>query len=200
METTSIANLANNGQGAGSSLQQKALAFRKKHGAPDIVAPEVGMHYLLSPIDLPQLLVEAGESDPFLLVAAVLHDMLQVANITETEIAEVFGSEVAFVVAEVTDNPRLSKVTRKALRVTMAPHMSRRARLLKVAQLVASVRNLAGTAAPTGWDAKERLDYCDWVERFADSTGLLNPTLQAIMLAELERARFSVNAAMPRPR
>jgi guanosine-3',5'-bis(diphosphate) 3'-pyrophosphohydrolase len=200
METTSIAKLANNDRGAGSVLQQKALSFRLKHGATDIITPEVGMHYLLSPTDLPQLLAEAGESDPFLLVAAVLHDMLQVANINETDIAEVFGSEVAYIVAEVTDNPRLSKVTRKALRVTIAPHMSRRARLLKVAQLVASVRNLAGPVAPAGWDAKQRLDYCDWVERFADSTGLLNPTLQAIMLAELERARYAVGAAPPRTR
>lgn len=200
METTSITKLANNEPGTSSPLQQKALAFRRQHGAAESIAPEVGIHCLLSPTDLPQLLVEAGETDPFLLVAALLHDMLQVANITETDIAAVFGSEVAFIVAEVTDNPRLSKVTRKALRVTFAPLMSRRARLLKIAQLVASVRNLAGSAAPVGWDAKERLDYCDWVERFADATGLLNPTLQAIMLAELERARYSVGAAMPRTR
>lgn len=181
----------------GSPLMQKALAFRQKHGAGNALAPESGMHCILDPADVSQLLKEAGESDPFLLTAAMLHDMLQVANVTETEIATVFGSEVAFIVAEVTDNPRLSLATRKALLITFTPHMSRKARLLKLAQQVASVRNLASPSVPVGWDAKLRLDYFDWVERFANIVGTLNPTLQAIMLAELERARLSVDAAMP---
>ncbi len=200
MEATSIAKLANIEPGGGSPLQQKALAFRRQHGAEQAIAPEPGMHCILSAADLAQLLAEAGESDPFLMAAALLHDMLQFTDVTEPDIAAVFGSEVAYIVAEITDNLRLSRVTRKALRLTIAPHMSRKAKLLKLAQLVASVRNLAGSFAPAAWDARQRLDFCDWVERFAATVGVLNPTLQAIMLAELERARLAVGAAMPKAR
>ena len=148
------------------------------------------MHCILNPSDVVQMLQEAGESDPFLLTAAMLHDMLQFGAVTETDIASVFGSEVGCIVAEVTDNPRLSRGTRKALRLTAAPYMSRRAKLLKLAQLVASVRNLATPTPPSPWDEKQRSDFFDWVEKFAAATGVQNPTLQAIMLAELERARL----------
>jgi guanosine-3',5'-bis(diphosphate) 3'-pyrophosphohydrolase len=182
--------------GRSSPLLQRALDFRRQHGATDAPMPEIGMHCILHPADVSLLLQEAGESDPFLLTAAMLHDMLQVAEVSETDIAGVFGSEVAYIIAEVTDNPRLSKVTRKALRITIAPHLSRKARLLKLAQLVASVRNLAGAFAPPSWDAKQRIDFFDWVERFADTAGVVNPTLQAIMLAELERGRLSSGAAI----
>lgn len=188
--------------GSNSRLLQKALAFRGKHGAPGATPPEVGMHCLLGASDVSQLLQEAGESDPFLLLAATLHDMLQVASVTETDIAAVFGSEAAYLVAEITDNPRLSNVTRKALRLTIAPHMSRRGKLLKLAQLVASVRNLAADTVPVGWDARQRLDFFDWVERFAAAiaVGSINPTLQAIMLAELERGRMAVGTVTPKSR
>jgi len=188
--------------GGNSRILQKALAFRTKHSAPGATAPEVGMHCLLSASDVSQLLKEAGESDPFLLLAATLHDMLQVASVTEVDIAAVFGSEAAYLVAEITDNPRLSNVTRKSLRLSIAPHMSRRGKLLKLAQLVASVRNLAGDSVPVGWDARQRLDFFDWVERFAvaAAVGSINPTLQAIMLAELERGRMAVGTAMPKSR
>jgi guanosine-3',5'-bis(diphosphate) 3'-pyrophosphohydrolase len=175
---------------SGTSVLDKAIAFRSRHGAERPIAPEAGMHCILNPADVVQMLQEAGESDPFLLAAAMLHDMLQFGAVTETDIASVFGSEVGCIVAEVTDNPRLSRSTQKALRMTIAPNMSRRAKLLKLAQLVASVRNLATPTPPAPWDEKQRNDYFDWVEKFSAATGVQNPTLQAIMLAELERARL----------
>jgi len=174
----------------GTSVLDKAIAFRSRHGAERPIAPEAGMHCILNPADVVQMLQEAGESDPFLLAAAMLHDMLQFGAVTETDIASVFGSEVGCIVAEVTDNPRLSRSTQKVLRTTIAPNMSRRAKLLKLAQLVASVRNLATPTPPAPWDEKQRNDYFDWVEKFSAATGVQNPTLQAIMLAELERARL----------
>ena len=175
---------------SGTSVLEKAIAFRGRHGAERPIAPEAGMHCILNPMDVVQMLQEAGESDPFLLAAAMLHDMLHFGAVTETDIASVFGSEVGSIVAEVTDNPRLSRSTQKALRMTIAPNMSRRAKLLKLAQLVASVRNLATPTPPAPWDEKQRNDYFDWVEKFSAATGVQNPTLQAIMLAELERARL----------
>ena len=180
---------------SGTSVLDKAVAFRSRHGAERPIAPEAGMHCILNPADVMQMLQEAGESDPFLLAAAMLHDMLQFGAVTETDIASVFGSEVGCIVAEVTDNPRLSRSTQKALRMTIAPNMSRRAKLLKLAQLVASVRNLATPTPLAPWDEKQRADYFDWVEKFSAATGVQNPTLQAIMLAELERARLETIAS-----
>ena len=65
---------------AGStSVLDKALAFRGRHGAERPIAPEAGMHCILNPADVAQMLQEAGESDPFLLAAAMLHDYYSLA-------------------------------------------------------------------------------------------------------------------------
>ena len=184
-------------------MAEKAVAFRAARRTAG--SDEPGLYCVPDPLEVARLLNEAGEGDPFLLAAAVLHDLLQSAGgqgecAGESDIAAAFGTETAFIVAEASDHPQLSVPTRKVLRMTMAPHMSRKARLLKLAQLVASVRNLAGPYAPAAWEASHRREFFGWVERFAAAARVPNPTLQAIMLAELERARLAVGAAMPKAR
>ena len=181
-----------------TAMIDKASAFRAARGAAASVEP--GVSCVLDPFDVACLLQEAGESDPFLLAAAVLHDLLQAAAATESELAAEFGTETAFIVAEVTDHPQLSVATRKALRLAIAPLMSRKAKLLKLAQLVVSVRNLGGPYAPAAWDAGRRREFFDWVERFATAARVPNPTLQAIMLAELEQSRLVAGSAAQKPK
>lgn len=176
-------------------MAEKAVAFRAVRR--ETGADEPGLYCLLDPLDVARLLREAGEADPFLLAAAVLHDLLQSSGATEAEIAAAFGTETAFIVAEVCDHPQLSVSTRKVLRLTLAPHMSRKARLLKLAQLAVSARNIGGPYAPPTWEAKQKLEFFDWVERFAGMVGVPNPTLHAILLAEVEGARLNVGARLP---
>jgi hypothetical protein len=119
------------------AMAEKAVAFRTARRAPSTDEP--GLYCLLDPLDVARLLSEAGEADPFLMAAAVLHDLLQAAGATEADIATAFGAETAFIAAEVSEHPQLSVSTRKVLRLTLAPHMSRKAKLLKLAQLAVSV-------------------------------------------------------------
>jgi guanosine-3',5'-bis(diphosphate) 3'-pyrophosphohydrolase len=177
------------------AMAEKAVAFRTARRAPSTDEP--GLYCLLDPLDVARLLSEAGEADPFLLAAAVLHDLLQSTGTTEADIATAFGAETAFIIAEVSEHPQLSVSTRKVLRLTLAPHMSRKAKLLKLAQLAVSVRNISGPYAPPTWEAKQKLEFFDWAERFAGIVGVPNPTLHAILLAELEGARLNVGAGLP---
>ncbi len=176
-------------------MAEKAVAFRAARRSAG--ADEPGLYCLLDPLDVARLLSEAGEADPFLLAAAVLHDLLQSPGTTEADIAAAFGTETAFVVAEVSEHPQLSVSTRKVLCLTLAPHMSRKARLLKLAQLAVSARNIGGPYAPPTWEAKQKLEFFDWAERFAGIVGVPNPTLHAILLSELEGARLNVGAGLP---
>lgn len=177
------------------AMAEKAVAFRATRRATGLDEP--GLYSVPDPLEVAHLLAESGEQDPFLLAAAAMSDLLQSAGSTEADIAAAFGSETAFIVAEVSDHAQLSVATRKALRMTLAPHMSRKARLLKLAQLVVSARHVSGPYASPAWEAKQKLEFFGWIERFAAAVGAPNPTLQAILLAELEGARLRVGAQQP---
>ncbi|MEO0318279.1 MAG: protein 3 [Pseudomonadota bacterium] len=180
---------------ANSPFIDKAVAYQAARRAGLNLEPAVGMGCFLDPLDVVRVLQEAGEDDPFLLVAAVLHDLLERTDVTESDIAGMFGSEVAFISAEVADYPKLSLASRRAQLSRTLPQLSRKAKLVRFAQLVSSVRNLAGNFAPATWSARMRSDYFDWAEKTAASIGPLSPTMQAILMAELEKGRLTMAAA-----
>jgi (p)ppGpp synthase/HD superfamily hydrolase len=53
------------------------------------------------------------EPDTELVIAALLHDTIEDAGVTEEELTERFGSDVAHLVVEVTDDKSLPKAERK---------------------------------------------------------------------------------------
>ena len=179
----------------GSPFLDKAIAFQAARRAGLNLEPAMGLGCFLDPLDVVRVLQEAGEDDPFLLVAAALHDLMERTEVTESDIAGLFGSEVAFISAEVADHPKLSLASRRAQLQRTLSHLSRKARLLRFAQLVASVRNLAGSFAPAAWSVRMRSEYLDWAEKTAAIIGPLNPTLQAILMAELEKGRLTIGTA-----
>ncbi len=175
-----------------SPFIDKAVAFQAARRAGLNLEPAVGMGCFLDPLDVLRVLQEGGETDPFLLVAAVLHDLGERTDVTESDIAGLFGSEVAFISAEVADHPKLSLASRRAQLLRLLPQLSRKARLVRFAQLVASVRNLAGSFAPASWSTRMRSEHFDWAEKTANQIGPLNSTMQATLLAELEKGRLSL--------
>lgn len=178
-----------------SALIDKAKAFRAAKPVTDKASRETGTRFVPEADNLVRLLAEeAHETDTFLLAAALLHDVLQTTETTEAELASVFGSEIAFIVAEVTDNPRFSPVTRKALRLLLAPQMSRKARLIMLAAVIDSVRTLASPIAHSHWSSQTRHEYFDWAERLVEIIGKTSPTLQAVSSAEIESARLAVGS------
>lgn len=174
-----------------SPLIEKAKRFRADKAAGVKKPSDIGVDCVADAADLAKILAEdGGETDTFLLAAAILHDLLQVSDTTEGELAGVFGSEIAFIIAEVTDNPRFNPVTRKALRLLAAPQMSRKARLIKLAEVIGSVRMLASPLAPAPWSDQHKREYFDWAERLVELIGKTSPTLQAVFAAEIEAARL----------
>jgi guanosine-3',5'-bis(diphosphate) 3'-pyrophosphohydrolase len=180
-----------------SPLIDKAKAFRAGKSALAKPQPEVGTACVANAEDLARVLSEeAGETDTFLLASAILHDILQTTETNEAELVSVFGSEIAFIVAEVTDHPRFSPVTRKTLRMRSAPHLSRKARLIKLAEVIESVRTLASSTSPKAWSDQHKLEYFDWAERLVSAMGKTSSTLEAVVSAEIEGARLKVGSRM----
>ena len=176
-----------------SALADKAIAFcaaKFESGQP---LGEAGLCCVPDRTELTRILQEeGGEPDPYLTLAAILRDTLQHADTHEDEILKVFGSEVAAIVAELTESDKFTVTTRKALRLQRATTMSRKAKLILFAEIIETVRQIGGKAAPKSWSVRHKQEYFDWAEKMAAAFGKLNTTLLAVFSAELESARLSL--------
>jgi len=136
--------------------------------------------YINHPIALARVLaVEGYVDDPKTIVAAILHDTVEDTETTLDELRLHFGEEIADVVAEVTDDKSLTKEQRKALQVEHAPTLSRRAKLVKLADKICNLRDVA-TAPPKDWPLSRRREYFDWGKRVVDGMRGAHPALEAV--------------------
>jgi len=125
------------------------------------------------------LLAEAtGGKDPELIMGGLLHDTLEDTESTYEDLAQRFGPDVAALVAEVTDDKSLSQRERKRVQIEHAPGLSRRAKLLKIADKTSNLRGLV-SSPPSGWSQERLRDYVDWAEQVVRSCRGLNGPLEA---------------------
>ena len=176
----SIAEIIDAMNARDSQLLIDALAFAAlKHRDQRRKDPEASP-YINHPIALSRVLsVEAGLDDGKLLAAAVLHDTLEDTQTSFEELRERFGKTVATVVREVSDDRTLSKVDRKRLQIEHAEHLSRRARLVKLADKICNVRDVASNP-PRDWPLQRRREYFDWAKAVIDRIRGTNKTLEKL--------------------
>jgi (p)ppGpp synthase/HD superfamily hydrolase len=62
--------------------------------------------YIVHPIEVMKTVWQWGVAEPTIMMAAVLHDVLEDSNVTARQLAKEFGEEVAKMVTELTHNPR----------------------------------------------------------------------------------------------
>jgi guanosine-3',5'-bis(diphosphate) 3'-pyrophosphohydrolase len=118
--------------------------------------------YINHPLSVARRLVEVGGvGDPVVLAAAMLHDTVEDTDTTREELVARFGSEVADVVAEVTDDKSLPKAERKREQIRHGASMSQRARLVKLADKLDNLDGLS-RSVPQGWDASRVQGYFVW--------------------------------------
>lgn len=151
--------------------------------------------YINHPIEVAELLARiAGVTDLVTLQAAILHDTLEDTNTTPQELEEAFGADVRGVVEEVTDDKTLEKAERKRLQVEHAPHVSARAKLVKLADKIVNVRDVT-EHPPAKWPIERRREYLDWTERVVAGLRGCNPALEALYDESLAQGRRALSAA-----
>jgi hypothetical protein len=94
------------------------------------------------------------------------------------ELVERFGSDVADLVAEVTDDKSLPKAERKRLQIENAPKKSVRAQIIKLADKVSNLRAIL-FSPPAKWDFQRKKDYFAWAKSVVDGFAEPNPALKA---------------------
>ncbi|XP_067871269.1 guanosine-3',5'-bis(diphosphate) 3'-pyrophosphohydrolase MESH1 isoform X2 [Heterodontus francisci] len=95
---------------------------------------------------------------------ALLHDTVEDTDTTLAEIEESFGEKVRSIVTEVTDDKSLSKEERKQQQIKHAPHCSREAKLVKLADKLYNLRDLK-RCTPAGWTEKRVEEYFIWASQ-----------------------------------
>ncbi len=124
--------------------------------------------YINHPIALANVLTrEGGVAEESVLIAAILHDTLEDTQTTRAELADTFGEHIASIVVEVTDDDRLLKAERKRLQIEHAASISREAKLVKLADKICNVRDVADHP-PARWDLARRREYFDWAKAVVD--------------------------------
>ncbi|MBR7890328.1 HD domain-containing protein [Burkholderia multivorans] len=157
-----------------------AIAFAADRHRNQRRKDEEASPYINHPIALADVLAnEVGIEDERVIVAAVLHDTIEDTETTEQELLRLFGKDVADIVVEVTDDKSLPKETRKRLQVEHAAHISRRAKLVKLADKICNLRDIA-QHPPVDWPLERRQAYFDWAKSVVDRMRGVHPGLEAI--------------------
>jgi guanosine-3',5'-bis(diphosphate) 3'-pyrophosphohydrolase len=134
--------------------------------------------YINHPIALANVLVHEGQvSDPVVLSAALLHDTVEDTQTTVAELEGTFGGKIAAIVEEVTDDKNLPKAERKRLQIEHASHISREAKLVKLADKICNVRDVSDHP-PAKWDLARRREYFEWAKAVVDRLRGVHPVLE----------------------
>jgi guanosine-3',5'-bis(diphosphate) 3'-pyrophosphohydrolase len=158
----------------------KALAFaahkHKDQRRRDVEASP----YINHPITLANILCnEAHVKDKEVICAALLHDTVEDTDTTETELGEKFGATICGIVMDVTDDKSLRKLERKQRQIDHAAHISDQAKLVKLADKISNLRDMAD-CPPAGWDLDRRREYFDWAKAVIDRLRGVHGPLEAI--------------------
>lgn len=161
-------------------LLLKALSFAAhKHKDQRRKDPQASP-YINHPITLANILCNEGHvTDIEVICGALLHDTIEDTETTEEELRLEFGETICGIVMEVTDDVSLSGPERKRMQVEHAAHVSDKAKLVKLADKIANLRDLVN-CPPAHWPLERRQRYFDWASAVIDQVRGVHPTLEGI--------------------
>ena len=128
--------------------------------------------------EVAHLVAEATKGqDALAVLGALLHDTIEDTNTTPEELATLFGTDLAALVAEVTDDKRLPKQERKRLQIETARSKSDHAKLIKIADKTSNLRSII-ESPPRDWDSRRKREYFEWAAKVVDECRGVNGWLE----------------------
>ena len=166
------------------ALSYAALKHRDQRRKGNHQAP-----YINHPIEVATLLATVGGIDDVaVLQAAILHDTIEDTDATPEEIEREFGADVKALVLEMTDDMSMPSPQRKQNQIMRAPGLSHRAKLIKIADKIANVGDIA-RHPPPDWSLVRRRNYYDWTSEVVDRIRGTSAALEATYDEVLRQAR-----------
>jgi GTP diphosphokinase / guanosine-3',5'-bis(diphosphate) 3'-diphosphatase len=136
--------------------------------------------YINHPIEVAELLWRVGGvRDVAVLLAAILHDTIEDTEATPDEIRSLFGEEVLGIVLECTDDKSLPYMDRKRLQIETAPHKSKKAKLVKLADKTCNLHDL-NQSPPRWWPKIQKQEYLLWSQKVVAGLRGTNKDIEAL--------------------
>jgi HD domain len=169
----------------------KALLFaaeahrnQRRKGA----AQEPYINHLVEVLDL---VVQATDgTDMDVVIAAILHDVVEDTPTSYEHVVANFGERVAKIVRENSDDMSLPKAERRRARIAAMPLKSSEARIVKMADVISNLRAMA-VSPPAGWSAERKLGYLEGCRQLVDAARGTDAAIERIFdqtAADVERA------------
>ncbi len=161
-------------------LLLKALAFsatrHKDQRRKDVAASP----YINHPITLANVLCNEGHvTDIEVICGALLHDTIEDTDAEPEELEAEFGKTICDIVMEVTDDKALPSSERKQAQIDHAAGISDKAKLVKLADKISNLRDVAN-CPPPDWSLDRRREYFDWARAVIDGLRGVDAELEAI--------------------
>lgn len=158
----------------------KALSFaahkHKDQRRKDIHASP----YINHPISLASILCnEAHVTDIEVICGALLHDTVEDTETEPEELEQTFGETIKNIVMDVTDDKSLGRLERKQAQIDHAAHISDKAKLVKLADKISNLRDVA-VNPPPDWPLERRQEYFDWAKKVIEKVRGIHPGLEAL--------------------
>jgi len=159
----------------------KALAFAADKHRDQRRKNVKASPYINHPISLADILCnEAHITDVNVICEALLHDTVEDTETTAEELAIEFGQQISDIVMDVTDDKTIEdKQRRKQLQIEHAAHISDPAKLVKLADKISNLRDVANDP-PSDWNLARRREYFDWAKRVIDQLRGVHPGLEVL--------------------
>jgi len=164
----------------------EAISFAAERHRNQRRKGEGEMPYINHPIEVAKILTRCGEDDLDLLIAALLHDVIEDTTKNTAEIKKlsntiisIFGDTVLKTVLEVSDDKSLPVEKRKELQVLQTSGLTDRAKKLKVADKISNIKDIKDDP-PENWTTERKLAYLVWAKKVVDAAKGLNQKLDQL--------------------
>lgn len=150
---------------------RKHMSQRRKNG---------DIPYINHPIEVANILAQAGIQDYNVLCAAILHDTVEDTDTSPEELEKEFGAKIKGIVMECSDDKSLSKWERKRQQISHVQHASLEAKLVKIADKLSNNWDMA-KKPPSSWTPQRVSGYHLWSYAVCKHMLGLNPMLDKHM-------------------
>lgn len=171
------------------SLRRVAMAFDLAARAHEGQRRGAGRRepFISHVADVARRVAQSPALDEETLLAALLHDVVEKTDHDMAEVERLFGSEVASVVAELTDDRSLPSREQKHRQIEEAPRFSDRAKRIKLADKASKLASIA--AKPPGWWGRPKARReVEQARKVAAGLRGLDPVLEQAFDEEARRA------------